>query len=108
MWISSAMMVLESCILFESEGEHSPTPIHRRDLTCPPDQLPLALVLGTLWLSGDQHPEDFGEYEVSPTHVKCVCITAIVATQTHTKIRASPSVPLLVCIYPCWRCIHVT
>lgn len=80
MWISSAMMVLGSCILFGSEGEHSPVPIHRRDPTCPPDQLLLVLVLGTPSQSGDQHPEGYGEYEGRPTQGKCVCITATVAT----------------------------
>lgn len=74
------MMVLGSCILFVSEGGHSPVPIHRTDLTCPPDRLLLALAPGTPSQSGDQHPGGFGEYEGMPTHGKCVHITAIVAT----------------------------
>jgi hypothetical protein len=71
------MMVLGSCILFVSEGEHSPVPIHRMDLTCPPDRRLLALAPGTPSQSGDQHPGGFGENEGRPTHGKCVRITAI-------------------------------
>jgi hypothetical protein len=73
-------MVLGSCILFVSAGEHSPIPTHRMDPTCPPDQLLLAPVLETPSQSGDQHPEGCGEYEEGPTHGKCKYITATVAT----------------------------